>query len=83
MVGREQTEVARPAESFSSFPAPEDLLDLIDILRCQFGYNIGVEQYIAAQDLLLALTTEGQLPCHPRRLCTWLAPLLCSSPAEQ
>ena len=60
-----------------------DLLsDFIDELR-ESGYRIGVSQYIAVQDLIVALTNQGELPEEPDRLRTLLAPILCSSPTEQ
>lgn len=60
----------------------EALLAFIDSLR-RDGYNIGTEQYIAAQDLLLALAANGHWPHSARRLKTLLAPILCTSPKEQ
>jgi len=61
---------------------PEELLDFLDELR-QRGFNIGAEQFVAAQDLLLALAGHGKLPVDPRRLRTYLAPIVCASPQEQ
>ncbi|MGH7596621.1 MAG: DUF1566 domain-containing protein [bacterium] len=58
------------------------LIAFIDSLR-RDGYNIGTEQYVAAQDLLLALAANGQWPHSARRLKTLLAPILCTSPKEQ
>ncbi|MGH7450267.1 MAG: hypothetical protein ACRENG_02905, partial [bacterium] len=58
------------------------LIAFIDGLR-RDGYNIGTEQYVAAQDLLLALAANGQWPHSARRLKTLLAPILCTSPKEQ
>ncbi|MFL6209225.1 MAG: hypothetical protein ACJ74W_10270 [Pyrinomonadaceae bacterium] len=60
----------------------EELIDLIEELRLA-GYNVGAQQYSAAQDLLLALATRGRLPAEPHGLATWLAPILCSGPKEQ
>jgi len=60
----------------------DDLIDLIDELRLA-GYQIGTQQYIYAQDLLLALEANQQLPASPVELRTFLAPILCSSPKEQ
>jgi hypothetical protein len=61
---------------------PDRLIDLIDVLR-DAGYNIGVAQYVAAQDLLLALAARGERLDDPRRLAGLLGPVLCSSPSEQ
>ncbi len=61
---------------------PEKLIEFIDELRGA-DYNIGVSQYIAAQDLILALSTKGEQLDRPQRLRSLLGPLLCSSPAEQ
>jgi TonB family protein len=60
----------------------EELIDLIEELRLA-GYNIGAQQYSAAQNLLLALATRGRLPAEPHGLVTLLAPILCSAPKEQ
>jgi len=61
---------------------PDVLTDFMDELR-EAGYRIGISQYIAAQDLILALTTQGVLLGHPERLKTLLGPIVCSSPSEQ
>ncbi|HJZ79697.1 MAG TPA: carboxypeptidase-like regulatory domain-containing protein, partial [Pyrinomonadaceae bacterium] len=60
----------------------QNLIDLIDELRYA-GYDIGTQQYIAAQNLLIALAARGELPQDLRSLRTWLAPVICSSPREQ
>lgn len=61
---------------------PDALLFFIDNLR-RDGYNIGVAQQMACQDLLLALAAQGQWPQHSRRWKTLLAPILCGTPQEQ
>lgn len=61
---------------------PEELFELIDEFR-RLGHGISPEQYIAAQDLLVALAAQGLLPSHPAKLRTLLAPILCSTPKEQ
>jgi hypothetical protein len=60
----------------------ERLPDLIDEIR-EAGYSIGVEQYIAAQDLLLALAENGALSDDPARYRTLLGPIFCRSAPEQ
>ncbi|HEX4949769.1 MAG TPA: hypothetical protein VFZ34_24100, partial [Blastocatellia bacterium] len=60
----------------------EHLIDLAEELRLA-GYEISTQQYIAAQDLLIALAARNHLPTDPQRLRTLLAPLFCSSPSEQ
>jgi uncharacterized protein with von Willebrand factor type A (vWA) domain len=60
----------------------QNLIEIMDELRL-VGHDIGTQQYIAAQNLLLALAANGQLPQNPRALRTWLAPVICSSPREQ
>jgi uncharacterized protein with von Willebrand factor type A (vWA) domain len=60
----------------------ESLVEIIDELRLA-GYDISTQQYIAAQNLLIALAARGELSDNPRALRTWLAPVLCSSPREQ
>ncbi|WP_293081647.1 hypothetical protein [Okeania sp. SIO3B5] len=62
---------------------PEKLIEFIDELRREHNYNIGVSQYIAAQELILALSAKGEQLEEPQRLRSLLGPLLCSSPAEQ
>lgn len=62
---------------------PEQLMEFIDQLRREYKYNIGVSQYIAAQELILALSAKGEHLEEPQRLKSLLGPLLCSSPAEQ
>jgi len=61
---------------------PDLLTDFIDELR-ESGYRIGVSQYIAVQDLMVALANQGKLPENSERLRTLIAPILCSSPTEQ
>ena len=61
---------------------PESIIDFIDELR-DAGYKIGMSQYIAVQDLLLALIAKGEDFKEPQRLKNLIGPLLCSSPTEQ
>lgn len=60
----------------------ERLNGFIDELR-RDGFNIGAGQYIAAQELLLALLRRGELPAHPALLAGKLAPLFCGRREEQ
>ncbi len=60
----------------------EDLIRLIDDLRLA-GYDIGTQQYINAQRLLIALAAHGRHPANVSELSTLLAPVFCSSPKEQ
>ena len=59
-----------------------ELPNFIEKLRCA-GYNIGVSQHVAAQDLLLGLATRGGLPTELSGLRTLLAPILCKSSKQQ
>lgn len=61
---------------------PDVLLNFIEELR-QADYNIGVAQYVAVQDLILALVAQGESFDQPQRLKTLLGPILCGSPSEQ
>ena len=61
---------------------PDNLVIFLDELR-DADYNIGVDQYIAAQDLVLALTAEGINLDQPQRFKNMLGSLLCNSPQEQ
>lgn len=61
---------------------PDVLLEFIDTLR-NAGYNIGIAQYIAAQDLILILISQGENLDSPEKLRSLLAPIFCSSPTEQ
>jgi hypothetical protein len=75
-MGGEAQEVNR------SWLNPERLIDFIDELR-EAGYNIGISQYVAAQDLILALMARGESLDPPHRFKSLLGPILCSSPSEQ
>ena len=59
-----------------------ELLNFIEDLRSA-GYNIGMSQYVAAQDLILGLAAQGNLPSSLARLRTLLAPILCKSSKQQ
>jgi hypothetical protein len=59
-----------------------ELYNFIEGLRLA-GYNIGTAQYIAAQDIILALVAQGELPPKLIRLKTLLSVVLCHSPKEQ
>lgn len=64
---------------------PDELFKFLDELR-QAGYKIGTEQYIAVQDVLIALASQGRLPDTFQdlyQLRTWIAPIICTSPEEQ
>jgi len=58
------------------------ILNAIDIMRFK-GFNIGVNQYIWVQELLINLTAQGQLPENPLDLKPFIGPVICSSPKEQ
>ena len=58
------------------------LIDFLNELRA-LGFDVSTQQYIAAQNLLIALAAGGQLPDDPHALRTLLAPIVCSSPREQ
>ena len=60
----------------------EYLIDFLNELRAA-GFDVSTQRYIAAQDLLIALAANGNLPEDPRSLRTLLAPIVCSSPREQ
>src|SRR5689334_22827610 len=68
------------ADRAGSFEA--DLSDLVQWLRAS-GFRIGVDQALAAQDLLVVLAGGGGLPDDEARLRTLLAPIFCRTPAEQ
>jgi lipopolysaccharide/colanic/teichoic acid biosynthesis glycosyltransferase len=56
--------------------------DLIGELR-DAGYNIGVSQCIAVQDMILGMLAMGETFQEPYRLRGLLSPILCTSPSEQ
>lgn len=60
----------------------EYLIEFLNELR-GVGFDVSTQQYIAAQDLLIALAANGHLPEDPRSLRTLLAPVVCSTPREQ
>jgi|GEM_PF-3089628 len=74
--------VGKPQQLNQGWPSAQSLVDLIDELK-EAGYNIGVAQYIAAQDLLLALIAQSIPLNRPEILRNYLGPLLCSSPTDQ
>lgn len=61
---------------------PEHLIHFIDELR-EAGYKIGIPQYIAAQNLILILLSQGETLDNPEILRNLLGPIFCSSPIEQ
>jgi formylglycine-generating enzyme required for sulfatase activity len=60
----------------------EQIIELAAELR-DAGFDAGPRQLIAAEDLMLALAASGASPGDPRRWRTLLAPIFCSTPAEQ
>lgn len=60
----------------------EDIIDLAEQLR-RARFNIGLQQYFAAEDLMIALLTQGRLPEDPRKWKSLLGPIFCSNPMEQ
>ena len=60
---------------------PDLLVQFMDELR-DAGYNIGLNQYIAVQDLLLTLTRQGTLQ-DINQLKPFLGPVVCSTATEQ
>jgi hypothetical protein len=61
---------------------PNHLLAFVDELR-DADFNIGVAQYVAVQDLLLALLARGEPLDDPTRLKSFIGPIVCGSPSEQ
>ncbi len=61
---------------------PEHIIELAEELRLA-GFDIGTQQQIAAQDLLIALAAHNRLPADPRDWRSLLAPIFCASPTEQ
>ncbi len=59
-----------------------DLSNFIEDLRFA-SYNIGMTQFIAAQNLILALIERDALPTEPEQLRILLGPVLCHSAQEQ
>ena len=74
--------MVRQSQASPDWLDPEKLIEFIDELRGA-DYNIGVSQYIAVQDLIVALSAQGERLDQPQRLKSLIGPLLCSSPAEQ
>ena len=61
---------------------PERLVEFTQELHLH-GFVFSVEQYTAAQDLLITLVAEGRAPADQQNFSTWLAPIFCASPEEQ
>lgn len=72
----------QPQEVNPGWLTPEVLIEFIDELR-DAGYKIGLSQYIAVQDLILALIAQGENLDRPQRFKSLLSPLVCHSPTEQ
>ncbi len=60
----------------------EELNRFIEELRLA-GYNIGTEQFLAAQRLIVNLAAQDKLPSRLSQLKILLGPALCCSPKEQ
>jgi formylglycine-generating enzyme required for sulfatase activity len=60
----------------------EQIIELAEELR-DAGFDAGPRQCVAAQDLMIALAARGASPGDPRGWRTLLAPIFCSTPAEQ
>lgn len=57
-------------------------MEFVDELR-RAGYNLSLDQYAAAQDLVLGLTARGEPLGPAEHFRDLLGPILCSSPKEQ
>ena len=57
-----------------------EFLHFLDYLRYQKGFNIGIREYIAAQEL--GTIWESLNDASPSRLRRMLGPLLCSAPSD-
>lgn len=62
--------------------ALDALVDLVAALRDK-GYDVGTQECLAANRLLLALEARAGLPASEAELATLLAPVFCSSMLEQ
>jgi formylglycine-generating enzyme required for sulfatase activity len=58
------------------------LMGFIHQLRAD-GFSIGMGQYLYVQELLVKLAAAGQMPENPKELQSFIAPVLCQTPAEQ
>jgi hypothetical protein len=56
--------------------------DFLGELRSH-GFDLGVDQYLTIQRLVVTLAARGEMPEHPRAVGGLLAPIVCRSPAEQ
>lgn len=65
-----------------SFPS-EKLFELLTSLRDSDGFNIGTNQILTIESLLLRLKAAGIDPCNLQRLGGFIGPIICSSPDEQ
>ncbi|MBD3342518.1 MAG: hypothetical protein GF353_25690, partial [Candidatus Lokiarchaeota archaeon] len=60
-----------------------DIFRLFDLLRTEKGYNIGLNQYIAVQNILFELVASGELKSNPAMIKSYLAPIVCNTPEQQ
>lgn len=61
---------------------PDALATFLDSLR-HTGYRIGTAQFVACQDLVLALTVKADFSDSPDKVTRLLGPVVCSCPEEQ
>ncbi len=73
---------SEPAVASGLWFSADELTDFIEDLHAH-GYNIGVGEHIAAQNLVLALAARGVDMSDPARLKRLLGPLLVSTRTEQ
>lgn len=59
------------------------VVDLLHSLMHNADFQIGVDQILRAECLLTSMAIRGWLPADTDRLKTLLAPLVCTTPAEQ
>ena len=70
------------AEPVRAALSPERLAEFLDELRWA-GFGLGATQYIAVQDLVLALVARGEDLERPERLKRLIGPVVCGTPQEQ
>ncbi len=78
-----------PASSKSSGSLDyNEIQKFLDYLKTQHGFNIGLNQYLAVQDLCLSLASagklvEGSVKSNQDIFVSYLSPIICSNPKQQ
>ena len=72
-----------PQVSMAADHIPQAIVELLYSLPEDACFQVGMDQILKVQSLLISLAAQGALPEDPQRLCYLIAPVVCTTPAEQ